>query len=184
MPYNPNSAKRKSEYYLNILDADKIEHLNNIEEEIKRAKISGSLDANNELRNEQGYILSYEDPENLGMSQEKTFQYTRIEVKQTPFDRNKTLELEKEFTFFTQDKVYDIYPISTERTDNIENNKKVTESKKQRMENAKRAKTKDIVEKVAEDVQSNRDAEFEDLGIPTNKDRITAARDSAEEFEV
>ena len=169
MPYNPNSAKRKSEYYLNILDADKIEHLNNIEEEIKRAKISGSLDANNELRNEQGYILSYEDPENLGMSQEKTFQYTRIEVKQTPFDRNKTLELEKEFTFFTQDKVYDIYPISTERTDNIENNKKVTE---------------DIVEKVAEDVQSNRDAEFKDLGIPTNKDRITAARDSAEEFEI
>ena len=52
------------------------------------------------------------------------------------------------------------------------------------MENAKRAKTQDIVEKVAEDVQSNRDAEFKDLGIPTNKDRITAARDSAEEFEI
>ena len=57
MPYTIKRA-RKKDFYKNVQDADEQKHLKKVEEERKRAQISGSaLDATDPLRDERGYLL-------------------------------------------------------------------------------------------------------------------------------
>ena len=82
MPYTIKQA-RKSQYYRNVQDADKQKLLKEEQEELKRASISGSaIDATNPLRDERGFLLSFEDPDNPGTSLEREYQYVRLPVVQ------------------------------------------------------------------------------------------------------
>ena len=82
MPYRYSKA-RSSEYYKTVQDADEHKLLKSLEEDTKRAAISGSaLDATDPLRDNNGYLLSYEDPKNPGNSMEQPFQYVRLPVVQ------------------------------------------------------------------------------------------------------
>lgn len=82
MPYTIKQA-RNTDYYKNVQDADEDKLLKSLEEEKKRAAISGSaLDATDPLRDNNGYLLSYEDPKNPGNSMEQPFQYVRLPVVQ------------------------------------------------------------------------------------------------------
>ena len=87
MPYTIKQA-RNTDYYKNVQDADEHKLLKSLEEEKKRAAISGSaLDATDPLRDENGYLLSYEDPKNKGNSMEQEHQYVRLPVVQKSSDR-------------------------------------------------------------------------------------------------
>ena len=82
MPYRYSKA-RSSEYYKTVQDADEHKLLKSLEEDTKRAAISGSaLDATDPLRDNNGYLLSYEDPKNPGNSMEQPYQYVRLPVVQ------------------------------------------------------------------------------------------------------
>ena len=82
MPYTIKQA-RKTDYYKNVQDADEHKLLKHLEEEKKRAAMSGSaLDATDPLRDDRGFLLSYEDPKNPGASMEKEHQYVRLPVVQ------------------------------------------------------------------------------------------------------
>jgi hypothetical protein len=82
MPYTIKQA-RNTDYYKNVQDADEHKLLKSLEEEKKRAAISGSaLDATDPLRDDNGYLLSYEDPKNQGSSMEKEHQYVRLQTVQ------------------------------------------------------------------------------------------------------
>jgi hypothetical protein len=82
MPYTIKQARNTS-YYKNVQDADEHKLLKSLEEEKKRAAISGSaLDATDPLRDDNGYLLSYEDPKNPGNSMEQSHQYVRLPLVQ------------------------------------------------------------------------------------------------------
>ena len=82
MPLTYEQAKKK-DFYRNVQDADERKHLKALEEEKNRAAISGSaLDALNPLRDENGFLLSYEDPKNPGETLTEEYQYVRIGVEQ------------------------------------------------------------------------------------------------------
>lgn len=82
MPLTYEQAKKK-DFYRNIQDADERKHLKALEEEKNRAAISGSaLDALNPLRDENGFLLSYEDPKRPGETLTEEYQYVRIGVEQ------------------------------------------------------------------------------------------------------
>ena len=82
MPYTIKEA-RNTEYYKNVQDADEHKLLKSLEEEKKRAAISGSaLDATSPLRDDNDILLSYEDPKNPGNSMEQPHQYVRLPVVQ------------------------------------------------------------------------------------------------------
>ena len=82
MPYTIKQA-RQTDYYKNVQDADEHKLLKHLEEEKKRAAMSGSaLDATDPLRNDNGVLLSYEDPQNPGKSMEQPHQYVRLQVVQ------------------------------------------------------------------------------------------------------
>jgi len=82
MPLTYEQAKKK-DFYRNIQDADERKHLKALEEEKNRAAISGSaLDALNPLRDENGFLLYYEDPKNPGETLTEEYQYVRIGVEQ------------------------------------------------------------------------------------------------------
>lgn len=87
MPYTIKQAKKK-DFYRNVQDADEQKHLKRLEEDKKRAQISGSaIDATNPLRDDEGFLLSYEDPYNISrsgkpISLEEPFQYVRIPLTQ------------------------------------------------------------------------------------------------------
>ena len=68
MPYTIKQA-RSSDFYKNVQDSDEQKQLKKIQEETQRAAISGSaLDATDPLRDENGFLLSFEDPQNPGSS--------------------------------------------------------------------------------------------------------------------
>ncbi len=82
MPYTYEQAKKK-DFYRNVQDADEQKHLKALEEEKNRAAISGSaIDALNPLRDENGFLLSYEDPKQPGETLTEEYQYVRIGVEQ------------------------------------------------------------------------------------------------------
>lgn len=82
MPLTYEQAKGK-DFYRNVQDADEQKHLKALEEEKNRAAISGSaLDALNPLRDENGFLLSYEDPKQPGETLTEEYQYVRIGVEQ------------------------------------------------------------------------------------------------------
>lgn len=81
MPYTSEQIRR-SDYYINVEDADKRKHLKLVQEESQRLNISGSIDATNPLRDEDGTLLSLENPDKKGESIEQPYQYVRIPVEQ------------------------------------------------------------------------------------------------------
>ena len=87
MPYTIKQA-RSSDFYKNVQDSDEQKQLKKIQEETQRAAISGSaLDATDPLRDEKGFLLSFEDPQNPGSSYEKPYQYVRLAVVQKSSNR-------------------------------------------------------------------------------------------------
>jgi len=84
MPYIfDKTAKKKSPYYKNIIDADKEKQLRKALDEKKRMEISGSIvDATNPIRDENGFLLSFESPEKQGQSIEEDYQLVRLQVRQ------------------------------------------------------------------------------------------------------
>lgn len=81
MPYNIDELKQK-ESYQKIIDADKNELKKFFEDEELRAEISGSTpDSFRTLRDAEGCILSYEDPENLGNTYPSNIQLVRVPVQ-------------------------------------------------------------------------------------------------------
>lgn len=92
MPYTITQA-RKSEYYTNIQDSDEQKFLKEIETNKQEYAISGSaIDAVQQVRDEDGFLLSYEDPKNPGVSIEEPYQYVRLQVVQRSADRNRFQE--------------------------------------------------------------------------------------------
>ena len=82
MPYTGQQF-RKYDYYKNIEDADKEKQLRDALNEKKRMEISGSVvDATNPIRDENGFLLSYESPDKPGNSIEEDYQYVRLQVRQ------------------------------------------------------------------------------------------------------
>ena len=82
MPLTYEQAKSR-DFYRNIQDADEQKHLKAVEEEKNRAAISGSaIDALNPLRDENGFLLSYEDPNEPGKTLTEDYQYVRLNVEQ------------------------------------------------------------------------------------------------------
>jgi|TARA_B100000287_G_scaffold174846_1_gene164900 septal ring factor EnvC (AmiA/AmiB activator) len=81
MPYTSEQI-RSSDYYVNVEDSDKRKHLKLVQEESQRLSISGSIDATNPLRDEDGVLLSLENPDKKGESIEQPYQYVRIPVEQ------------------------------------------------------------------------------------------------------
>jgi len=92
MPYTIKEA-RNTEYYKNVQDADEHKLLKSLEEEKKRAAISGSaLDATSPLRDDNDILLSYEDPKNPGNSMEQEHQYVRLQIVQKSSDKETFLK--------------------------------------------------------------------------------------------
>ena len=92
MPYTIKQA-RNTEYYKNVQDADEHKLLKSLEEEKKRAAISGSaLDATSPLRDDNDFLLSYEDPKNPGNSMEQEHQYVRLSIVQKSSDKETFLK--------------------------------------------------------------------------------------------
>ena len=82
MPYTGQQF-RKYDYYKNIEDADKEKQLRDALNEKKRMEISGSIvDATNPIRDENGFLLSFESPDKPGKSIEEDYQYVRLQVRQ------------------------------------------------------------------------------------------------------
>ena len=104
MPYLPSDAAKKSRLYNNIINGDTIEYQNEIEDLKKKQQISGSVNANSPLRDEDGILVSFES-ETAGVSLEESFEEVRLENKQFFF----TGQLDNEFTHYFQ-------PITTDDT--------------------------------------------------------------------
>jgi hypothetical protein len=95
MPYLPSDAEKKSELYNNIINANRLELSSKIENLKKQQNISGSIDANTPLRDNEGFLVSFESEE-AGVALEESFQDVRLVNAQ----RFYTKKVENEFTFF------------------------------------------------------------------------------------
>ncbi len=81
MPYSIEELKSKPSYQ-NIVDADKNEQKKFFEDEEIKAQQSGStLEAVQTLRDADGFILSYEDPDNLGKTMPSSIQKVRLPME-------------------------------------------------------------------------------------------------------
>lgn len=103
MPYSIEDLK-KQEAYQKIYEADKNELKKFFEDEELKAEISGSvLDAINTLRDERGFILSYEDPDNPGQTYPSNVLQVRVPMRMYQIDRfeaEQKLEKDKLFSNF------------------------------------------------------------------------------------
>ena len=114
MPYIfDKTAKKKSPYYKNIIDADKEKQLRKALDEKKRMEISGSIvDATNPIRDESGFLLSYESPEKRGQSIEEDYQLVRLQVRQNSGTTDRVIK------FFGNDiQFLEIFPREEENED-------------------------------------------------------------------
>jgi len=100
MPYLPKDARNKSEYYQKILDSDIIEQQEIIADLKGKQQVSGSIDANVQLRNQDGHLMSVESPFQKGKSLEEDFQLVRVENRQDFFNDKNLNKIDREFTFF------------------------------------------------------------------------------------
>jgi len=100
MPYTSEELKKRPSYQ-NIIDADKNELKKFFEDEELKAQQSGStLDAVQTLRDEEGFILSYEDPDNLGNTMKSSIQKIRIPMEYAQSDIEQVqIKLKEERTF-------------------------------------------------------------------------------------
>ena len=97
MPYLPSEAEKKSKLYSNILNGAEIEYQNEIEFLKQQQAISGSVDANTPLRDDEGFLVSFES-EAPGVSLEEEFEQVRLENAQYFFEG----EIDNEFTHYFQ----------------------------------------------------------------------------------
>ena len=83
MPYTIKQARKKSTSYQNQIDADKQKQLKSVQENLQRMAISGSdANATNPLRDDNGFLISYEGPDKPGTSLEEPYQYVRLPIYQ------------------------------------------------------------------------------------------------------
>ena len=85
MPYLPSDAAKKSEIYNNILNGSEIEYQKEIDFLKEQQQISGSLDANTPLRDDDGFLVSFESKE-AGVALEEEFEEVRLENAQYFFE--------------------------------------------------------------------------------------------------
>lgn len=100
MPYTVEELKKK-ETYQKIIDADKNELKKFFEDEELKAELSGSTpNSFRTLRDANGCILSYEDPENPGNTYPSNIQLVRVPVQYfNTMDNEVESKLEKERKF-------------------------------------------------------------------------------------
>ncbi len=84
MPYLPSDAEKKSELYNKIINANRLELSSRIENLKKQQNISGSIDANTPLSDNEGFLVSFESEE-AGVALEESFQDVRLEKAQSYF---------------------------------------------------------------------------------------------------
>ena len=97
MPYLPSEAAKKSKLYNNIINGAEIEYQNEIEFLKQQQQISASLDSNTPLRDEDGFLVSFESEE-VGVALEEQFEEVRLENAQYFFEG----EIDNEFTYYFQ----------------------------------------------------------------------------------
>ena len=97
MPYLPSDAAKKSEIYNNILNGSEIEYQKEIDFLKEQQQISSSLDANTPLRDDDGFLVSFEAKE-AGVALEEEFEEVRLENAQYFFEG----ELDDDFKYYFQ----------------------------------------------------------------------------------
>tara|TARA_R100001015_G_C4633222_1_gene197886 strand:- start:3422 stop:4159 length:738 start_codon:yes stop_codon:yes gene_type:complete len=97
MPYLPSEAAKKSELYSNILNGAELEYQRAVEFLKQQQQISGSVDANAPLRDDDGFLVSFESEE-AGIALEEQFEEVRLENSQYFFEG----EMDTEFTYYFQ----------------------------------------------------------------------------------
>ena len=97
MPYLPSDAAKKSEIYNNILNGSEIEYQKEIDFLKEQQQISSSLDANTPLRDDAGFLVSFEAKE-AGVALEEEFEEVRLENAQYFFEG----ELDDDFKYYFQ----------------------------------------------------------------------------------
>ena len=97
MPYLPSEAAKKSELYSNILNGAELEYQRAVEFLKQQQQISGSVDANAPLRDDDGFLVSFESEE-AGIALEEQFEEVRLENFQYFFEG----EMDTEFTYYFQ----------------------------------------------------------------------------------
>ena len=97
MPYLPSDAAKKSEIYNNILNGSEIEYQKEIDFLKEQQQISGSLDANTPLRDDDGFLVSFES-EQAGVALEEEFEEVRLENAQYFFEG----EIDDDFKYYFQ----------------------------------------------------------------------------------
>ena len=100
MPYLPSQARLKSDTYKNILDSDITEQQEKVLDLLAKQQISGSVDANNPTRDEDGFLVSIEDPTNPGQAAEGITESVRIENKQQFFNDRYLNNISQEISHF------------------------------------------------------------------------------------
>ena len=95
MPYLPSDAEKKSELYNKIINANRFELSSRIENLKNQQNISGSIDANTPLRDDEGFLVSFESEE-AGIALEESFEDVRLQNTQKFY----TKKVENDFTFF------------------------------------------------------------------------------------
>ena len=101
MPYLLSEARLKSDTYKNLIDADITEQREKVLDLIDKQQLSGSIDANNPTRDDDGFLVSIEDPINQGQAAEGITESVRIENKQQFFNDRYLRNINQEFSFFT-----------------------------------------------------------------------------------
>jgi hypothetical protein len=101
MPYTKDEAIKNSELYDRIINEERIALNREIQTNRELMEISGSWDATKPLRDGNGIILSYEDPDNLGNSVEQVYQNVRVINQQQYFNDEMLPEIDKEREFKT-----------------------------------------------------------------------------------
>jgi len=107
MPYLPSQARLKSDTYRNILDADITEQQERVIDLLAKQQLSGSIDANNPTRDEDGFLVSIEDPNNPGQAADGITESVRVENKQQFFNDRYLNNIPQEFTHFVVPEVGD-----------------------------------------------------------------------------
>ena len=160
MPYSLDELKNKPSYQ-NILDADRNELKKFFEDEEIKAKQSGSVnEAVKTLRDADGFILSYEDPDNLGKTMPSSIQKVRLPMEYMNTVGREViskLESEREFSSF-RPVLYELPPLAPTPEPQTD------QETKENMEQA----AKDI----KENQQSDKDAEVIADATGTTKEKV------------
>ena len=120
MPYLREQAKKKSELYENILSGDVLEYQNKINTLRNRLNLSGSVDAKQPIRDEDGTLVSFESSIE-GVALEEEFQEVRLEKKQNYFAG----DVDNEFTFFDPSQFNSSQNETTETTETSETDEEI-----------------------------------------------------------